>query len=427
MNNGIPINGTSFSPGIVDQAFSLDGVDDFVDLGTWQNTNALTIEAWIYSNGFAGRSWRDVVVLDPDLGARRNLIVQSSSGRLTAYPGFYGTTVLSPGQWYHVAFTHDGSLIRIFVNGSLDGSFPNAIPPISVSTATLGNWPGFNEYWNGLIDELSVYDRALSVSEILSIYQAGAGGKCSPDDEAPVTTGTTANPNPVVVNAPVTLTALVDDVATGGSSITSAEYSLDEGTTWTVMSAVDGSFDGVAENVTAPLAFTHPTVSNACVRGTDAAGNIGIDECVLVAVFDPTAGFATGAGWIDSPGGAYVADPALVGKAHFAFVSKYAKGKTVPDGNASFRFKVADLDFESTSYEWLVVNQGGTNAQFKGSGTINGGLAPNGTEFRFMIWARDASPDTFRIKIWYENGGEVVVYDNGHDQPIGAGSIKVHM
>jgi hypothetical protein len=43
-----------------------------------------------------------------------------------------------------------------------------------------------------------------------------------------------------------------------------------------------------------------------------------------------------------------------------------------------------------------------------------------------MIWVRDDDPDTFRIKIWYEEGREVLVYDNGVNQPIGGGSILVH-
>ncbi len=43
-----------------------------------------------------------------------------------------------------------------------------------------------------------------------------------------------------------------------------------------------------------------------------------------------------------------------------------------------------------------------------------------------MIWARDDSPDTFRIKIWYEAGGKIVVYDNGFNQAIGGGSIVIH-
>jgi hypothetical protein len=49
-----------------------------------------------------------------------------------------------------------------------------------------------------------------------------------------------------------------------------------------------------------------------------------------------------------------------------------------------------------------------------------------------MLWATDSSPDTFRIRIWYENGsGEQTVYDNGfstaEEQQIGGGSIIVHV
>jgi hypothetical protein len=76
----------------------------------------------------------------------------------------------------------------------------------------------------------------------------------------------------------------------------------------------------------------------------------------------------------------------------------------------------------------LVVNRGGTNAQYKDVGTING-AGP----YKFMLWATDGDnknppeDDTFRIKIWYEDGdSEIVVYDNGFDQPIGGGNIKVH-
>ncbi len=149
--------------------------------------------------------------------------------------------------------------------------------------------------------------------------------------------------------------------------------------------------------------------------------------CTLAVVYDPSAGFVTGGGWIDSPAGAYKADPALTGKATFGFVSKYKKGHNVPTGTTQFQFDVAGFGFYSETYDWLVVNQGGTNAQFKGSGTVNGALDPNGNEFKFMIWAGDGSPDTFRIKIWWEdNGAEAVVYDNGVDQPIGGGSIVIH-
>jgi hypothetical protein len=101
----------------------------------------------------------------------------------------------------------------------------------------------------------------------------------------------------------------------------------------------------------------------------------------------------------------------------------------VPTGHTEFNFKAGSLNLHSDAYQWLVVNQDGTNAQYKGSGTINGDLAPNGEAYKFMLWAKDLDPDgddTFRIKIWYEDGVEIVVYDNGFDQAIGGGNIVVH-
>jgi hypothetical protein len=67
------------------------------------------------------------------------------------------------------------------------------------------------------------------------------------------------------------------------------------------------------------------------------------------------------------------------------------------------------------------------SAQFEGDGIINGATDPNGQNYKFMIWAGDGSPDTFRIKIWWEDSlGEHVVYDNGVQQAIAGGSIIVH-
>jgi hypothetical protein len=98
-------------------------------------------------------------------------------------------------------------------------------------------------------------------------------------------------------------------------------------------------------------------------------------------------------------------------------------GADVPTGQTEFQFRVADLNFHSSSYEWLVVT-GSDYAKFKGSGTINGG-----DDYKFMLWAGDSNQDTFRIRIWTEDeatGAETDVYDNGFDQEIGGGSIVIH-
>ncbi len=134
-----------------------------------------------------------------------------------------------------------------------------------------------------------------------------------------------------------------------------------------------------------------PGIYDVCLTVND--GSVDSEpDCTIVVVYDPSGGFVTGGGWIDSPAGAYKADPTLTGKATFGFVAKYKKGANVPDGNTEFQFKAGDLNFHSTSYEWLVV--AGNKAQFKGEGTING----QGS-YKFMISADDDNPDTFRIQI----------------------------
>jgi hypothetical protein len=151
----------------------------------------------------------------------------------------------------------------------------------------------------------------------------------------------------------------------------------------------------------------------------------------MISIYDPAAGFVTGGGWIWSPAGAYAADPELDGKANFAFVSRYQKGRSTPDGNTQFQFRAAGLNFSSTAYEWLVIAN--HRAQFKGIGTINGR-----GNYGFMLTAIDGnltnsqSYDSFRIKIWNADG--TIVYDNqmgkrdtGNDTTaLGGGSIVIH-
>jgi hypothetical protein len=172
--------------------------------------------------------------------------------------------------------------------------------------------------------------------------------------------------------------------------------------------------------------YTLTGIYNVCLTVNDGLLNSS-EVCTIAVIYDPSAGFVTGGGWIESPAGAYIPDPSLSGQATFGFVSKYKKGATVPTGSTAFEFDLAGLVFYSETYEWLVVNQGGTNAQFKGSGLINGSMDPNGNAYKFMVWAGDSSPDTFHIRIWWEDAdGEHDVYDNGVDQPIGAGNIVIH-
>jgi hypothetical protein len=180
--------------------------------------------------------------------------------------------------------------------------------------------------------------------------------------------------------------------------------------------------DGLSGTGATPMhSYTTAGIYDICLTVND--GFVDSDPaCTIAVIYDPSAGFVTGGGWIDSPAGAYKPDENLSGKATFGFVSKYKKGATVPEGNTEFLFHAAGMNFHSNTYEWLVVT-GSNYAMFKGVGTINGM-----GEYKFIIWAGDNLTDTFRIKIWEEDeyGVETVIYDNGTDRPIGGGSIVIH-
>jgi parallel beta-helix repeat protein len=216
-----------------------------------------------------------------------------------------------PEDWSDVHFNYNN--IAGNTSGMRGFSDPGATPSLTVDATN--NWwgdaSGPSGNGTGIGDSVLLNNVAFDPWLTEEI-----GDVCPPptDDEGPITSNVLADPNPVAVNGEVTLTANVDDTNTGGSNIASAEYSLDGGITWYPMTAQDGDFDAVSENVTAT--FNAPAEAgiytyNLCIRGTDSAGNTGPDECIelMLVVYDPEGGFVTGGGWIDSPPGAYMPGP----------------------------------------------------------------------------------------------------------------------
>jgi PKD repeat protein len=204
---------------------------------------------------------------------------------------------------------------------------------------------------------------------------------------------------------PVNFTGAFTD-ASGGTH--TATWSFDSITQAGVVNEAAGTVSRSYTFTQAGVYMVTLTVTNSC--GQQGTANQVSGQTAMVVIYDPSAGFVTGGGWITSPLGAYVADPTLTGRANFAFVSRYQRGTTVPTGETEFIFQLAGLRFQSTAYEWLVVS--GARAQFKGSGAING--AGN---FGFLLTATDGQltggggTDKFRIKIWDRATGQVV-YDN---------------
>ena len=124
-------------------------------------------------------------------------------------------------------------------------------------------------------------------------------------NQPPIVANVEAAANPVMIEALLSLTAVVDDTVTGGFNITSAEYGLDGGG-WMQMEAQDGTYDESREVVAATFkAPSEAGIYDLCVRGLDAGGYASAGhDCVTLVVYDPDGGFATGGGWITSPEGA---------------------------------------------------------------------------------------------------------------------------
>jgi hypothetical protein len=252
------------------------------------------------------------------------------------------------------------------------------------------------------------------------------------DTEAPISSDILVEPNPVRVNVPVVLSAKLDDLATGGSEIASAEYSLD-GASWYSMAAADGALDSPTEKVVSRTSVKKSGVYRLMVRGSDDRGNTTPEKSVVLIVYDPDNGYVKGEGSIDSLLEAYSADRLLKGKATFRFVCKYEKNASTPSGKVEFAFAPANLVFVSSSFEWLVVS--GAKAHCKGTGKIN-----DSGDFGFTLIAVDGKlrgegeADKFRIKIWDKTTGKIT-YDNGVGGPeeilpttsISGGKITIKM
>jgi hypothetical protein len=83
------------------------------------------------------------------------------------------------GQWYHVAVTRDGNIYTLYIDGAQVAKDTNyKVIPDPRYPLTIGRAEHY--YFDGLIDEVEMHDRALSAEEIQAIYEAGSAGKCKP-------------------------------------------------------------------------------------------------------------------------------------------------------------------------------------------------------------------------------------------------------
>jgi hypothetical protein len=188
--NGAVLGADRF--GRANRAYAFNGVSSFINVGTGRllnPTGSMTVSVWIKYNG--GSYYRDIVsrwdvvdgvdertyVLDVNPENRLGFWISPDGGHYTATNIVDPTPLSVTGSWVHVVGTWDGGTMRLFKNGtqvakglvSSMRTSPNTRTGIG---ATLGRSvdPAI-AFFNGMIDDLRLYNRALSQIEILALYR----------------------------------------------------------------------------------------------------------------------------------------------------------------------------------------------------------------------------------------------------------------
>ena len=174
------IHGATWTQGKFGKALSFDGVDDYVevpDSASLDITDEITIEAWVnvrekdgeqypvqkhgaygmfvrtdmYNGGFWWNIWWEVE--GPEWKYVNNL------------------NPLFLNKWCHLVWTFDGTYVKSYVNGELKGTWDRSGRKIAVSAYPLYvGQSGGGSWFNGTIDEVRIYNRALSEEEIKRLY-----------------------------------------------------------------------------------------------------------------------------------------------------------------------------------------------------------------------------------------------------------------
>ena len=174
-------------------ALSFDGVNDWVsvpDANSLDLTTGMTLEAWVRPTALGG--WRTVIFKERPGGVVYGLFADQAGSRpsgqvfIGSERNAVGTAALPLNAWTHLATTYDGAVVRLYVNGVLAGS-TSVTGAMAASTGVLrvGGNSIWGEWFAGLIDEVRVYNRALSAGEVQQDMATAVSGSPPPPDTSP--------------------------------------------------------------------------------------------------------------------------------------------------------------------------------------------------------------------------------------------------
>lgn len=189
-NDGTASTGVTPVSGIFGGAGDFDGANDHIDCGSDSSLKpqTLTVSAWINTETLASSKSRRIVDGDFSDSVRGYSLIQKPDNTLLFGVRNSGasigrgdsSTTMSMNKWFHVVGTYDGSKVSIYVNGLLEDENPysNTITygsnPIEIGRYRAHPDDGYD--FDGLIDEVRIYDRALSEKEVFDLYENGIKG-----------------------------------------------------------------------------------------------------------------------------------------------------------------------------------------------------------------------------------------------------------
>lgn len=266
------INGATWTTGKYGSALSFNGTSSKVTVADSANlhlTNRWTIEVWI-NPAIVSASSRDIIVK----GGNNYYISNISSGRVIAgglagstWAEAYGTSTLPVNTWTHVAATYDGANIRLYQN-AVEVRVRAFVGSFTVTTKALEigwNSTYAGQFFSGKIDEIRIYNRALTPAEIQT------------DMNTPIAPTPPADTTPPVISAGSPTGVLASTTTQATLSVTTNEnatcrYATTAGVAYTAMLNTFGT-TGIKAHSSVLIGLQSGASYNYFIRCIDGSGN----------------------------------------------------------------------------------------------------------------------------------------------------------